>query len=202
MHSYSSSTAERQRVPRLIFAASILLAGGIHAILSHYNFRLVWWVSFPSIGAFYAGLFFLFDRFMWKWKPLRAALQVKIPILHGEWTGLVRPASGDKAETRPATLTIDQHWSTINITLTTGRSESRSTMASTGDERTSRPALQYVYNNEPRESAVETMHRHPGTARLTLEHRNGEEMLVGGYYTGRDRGSTGELEFRRAKRPG
>ena len=75
-------------------------------------------------------------------------------------------------------------------------------MASIADERTSRPSLQYVYNNEPRESAVETMHRHSGTARLTLERKNGEAVLAGGYYTGRDRGSTGELEFRRAKRPG
>lgn len=168
-------------------------------MLSHYEVKLSWWVSFPSIGAFYAALFSLFDRLLWKWAPFRAVLQVKIPVLHGEWNGVVRPASGDKAETRPATLTIDQHWSTINITLTTGRSESRSTMASIADEQTSRPSLQYVYNNEPRESAVETMHRHPGTARLTLGRKNGEVMLTGGYYTGRDRASTGELEFRRAQ---
>ena len=73
-------------------------------------------------------------------------------------------------------------------------------MASIADERTTRPSIHYVYNNEPRESAVETMHRHSGTARLTLEQKNGEAVLAGGYYTGRDRGSTGELEFRRAKR--
>ena len=199
MHSYSTSTTERQRIPRVFFAASILLAGCIHALLSHYEIKLSWWVSFPSIGAFYAALFSLFDRFLWKWKPIRAVLQVKIPVLHGEWTGLARPASGEKVETRPATLTIDQHWSTINVTLNTGRSESRSTMAAIADERTSRPSLQYVYDNEPSESAVETMHRHSGTARLTLERKNGEARLAGGYYTGRDRGSTGELEFRRAR---
>jgi hypothetical protein len=199
LHSYSTTTAERQRIPTVFFATSILLAGCIHAVLSHYDVKLSWWVSFPSIGAIYACLFSLFDRLLWKWEPIRALLQVKIPVLQGQWTGLVQPASGEKTETRPATLTIDQHWSTINITLTTDRSESRSTMASIADERTSRPCLQYVYNNEPRESAVETMHRHPGTARLTLEQENGEAVLAGGYYTGRDRASTGELEFRRAQ---
>lgn len=182
----------------VIFGASILLAGCIQAVMIHFEVKLSWWVSFPSIGAFYAGIFFLFDRFLWKWTLLRAVLQVKIPVLHGRWTGYIEPASGENVEARPATLTIDQHWSVINVTLSTGQSQSRSTMASIVDERTTRPALQYAYNNEPRESAVETMHRHSGTARLTLELKNGEATLSGGYYTGRDRGSTGELEFRRA----
>lgn len=168
----------------VIFATSILLAGCVHVVLSHYEVKLSWWVSFPSIGAFYAGLFFFFDRFLWKWTPIRAVLQIKIPVLHGEWIGHVEPASGEKVEARVATLTIDQHWSTINVTLNSGESESRSTMASIADERTSRPVLQYVYNNEPRASAVETMHRHSGTARLTLERKNGEVRLAGGYYTG------------------
>ncbi len=201
MHSYSTSTTERRAVHALIFIPSLLLAGSADMILSHYQCRIPWWASLPvSAAAFYAGLFCLFDRFLWKRKPVRWLLQT--PVLHGKWKGIIRPALGENVETRPATLTIDQHWSTISVILETEKSESRSTMAAVMHERTSRPSIWYVYENAPHEGSDKAMHKHSGTSWFTLEIKNGESVLVGGYYTGRDRRSTGELEFRRLPNDG
>jgi hypothetical protein len=180
-----------------VFGISILLAFGVHEALDFFGLSVWWWVSFPSIGAFHAAIYFLVDKYGWKWPLLRGTLQIKTPDLHGEWAGFIAPASGEKVEHRSATLKIDQSWSAIKISLATGNSRSRSTMAAITDETTAHPHLQYVYSNDPKEGAVSTMHRHFGTAHLTLEEKEGERVLTGGYYTGRDRGTTGELEFRR-----
>lgn len=197
MHSYTTSTGEHQRVPKVVFGISILLAWGVHVALELAGFPIPWWVGFPSIGLFHTAIYFFVDSYGWRWSSVRALLQIKVPDLHGDWSGFVTPATGEKTERRSAEMKVHQRWSAIKITVSTGNSRSRSTMAAISDETTLHPHLQYVYDNDPKEGAVDTMHRHPGTAHLTLEKKTDEEILEGGYYTGRDRGTTGELKFRR-----
>lgn len=79
--------------------------------------------------------------------------------------------------------------------METDTSRSKSIIASISVKDPLSTLLIYEYQNEPIPGAIATMHIHKGTARLLIQ--EGGKVLVGEYYTGRDRQSYGVLNFRK-----
>ena len=89
--------------------------------------------------------------------------------------------------------TITQRWSAILIVLATEDSQSRSQVATLRVRDIERPELTYTYLSEPQSRAPEPMQTHRGTCTLRLT----GDALEGNYYTGRGRGTVGELKLER-----
>lgn len=152
-----------------------------------------WWMTTPSFGAFYSVFYWLFDRHVWRLKPLHRLGLVKIPDLNGSWTGSVDSSYGEKESIQPVSLTITQTWSRIAIRLDSDHSRSYSQTGSIRNLDLSTPELAYIYWNEPNSNAADSMEAHRGTAILELS----EPSLAGLYYTGRGRRETGAIEVTR-----
>ena len=101
---------------------------------------------------------------------------------------------GQSPITHDVKVTIGQDWTEILIRLQGPHSHSWSKSASmtVSEDETS---LIYEYISEPNADAVETLHIHHGTVRLTLSDGN----LEGEYYTGRGRLNIGTIRLRRKK---
>ena len=95
------------------------------------------------------------------------------------------------------TVNIHQSWTQISIILETDYSKSHSLIAAIVIENPTGILLSYEYLNEPLPNAKITMHTHRGTCRLTI--KANEKVIVGDYYTGRDRQNYGGLRFERVR---
>lgn len=187
MHPYATDSAERTQVPLLMVVACIPLAWLLRTQFEEWNVQFPWWFDAPSILGFYAGLYFLFDRYMWRWPPLRKIGLTELPNLNGIWRGTLTP-SGRSA--REVEVEIIQTWSSISIRLKTKHSSSRSLIATVLLAGKFDDVLSYQYLNEPKPGAEIDMHTHRGTAWLTLS--ADEKTLDGEYSTG-----TGQKNFGR-----
>ena len=58
-----------------------------------------------------------------------------------------------------------------------------------------KPIIIYEYFNHPKNVAVDKMHAHYGTARMTYNEKEG--VIEGDYYSGRDRQTIGFMKFKR-----
>ena len=177
-----------------LLTISISLAGLIHAGLGAVNFELGWMISVPSAVVIYKILYYAFDRLIWRWRPLRRLGLVTVPDLNGEWSGQIKSSYESDGRALQASVFITQQWSKILVRLDAEESSSRSIAASFLTDDPSSPELVYVYENEPKSLAPESMHAHGGTARLRLA----GSVLQGKYYTGRGRETIGEITLQRA----
>jgi hypothetical protein len=200
MHPYATDTNARTTVPLIIAGAAIISAWLLARALTALEWSVPWWVDAPSVMGFYGLYTTLFDRWLWRRSLLRWLGLVNVPDLNGTWDGQVASSSGDQHYNHDATVTITQRWSRMTVRLTTDHSHSHSLSAALLDDDTVSPTLSYEYVNEPRAGAAATMHPHRGTARLTLQRRNGSEVLNGEYYTGRGRQTYGTLCVERLRR--
>jgi len=116
-----------------------------------------------------------------------------VPDLQGSWAGTAQETSTADRDAVEVSVVIEQNWSSISIVLTGTDSRSVSTVAGFEMKDAGPTKLVYSYFNEPKPGAPETMEAHPGFARLQLD----ENMVEGDYFTGRGRGTHGELKFTR-----
>lgn len=195
MHHVGTNASERRYIPLVLAGVAIALAYCGNRILSHYHVSVPWWVSPPSVMALYGGIYELFDRWLWKWDLLHRLHMVQVPVLEGKWVGHVRSSFGDDFEPKDVKVEILQRWSRIVVQLTTEESRSVSKTGNILIEELG-PLLTYEYLNEPSPSS-EQLNIHRGTARLRLTGRNGQQVLEGHYYTGKDRQNIGELVLQR-----
>ena len=201
-HSYSTNSAERRYIPFFIAAVAIGSTFVAFNFLDRYRIEPPWWASPPiDTMAFYGLAFWLFDRFIWKWRPLRWLRITIVPDVSGEWRGRVRPAptagvSAGMVEEIDIELSIRQTCSELLVTGRTQNSKSRSLSGSfvVADEY----SLGYEYLNEPSAPAPATMHTHHGVARLTANPDC--TVLEGEYFSGRDRQNIGTIRVMRVPR--
>jgi len=193
MHPYSIDTEERKYILLFLAITSIVLSWGFYKLLDYYEITLPWWIESPSILFFYGLFFVIFDK--WAWKILKKIGLVKTPNFNGEWNGHLKSSFDKHSSGIKATLQIFQTWTRIKIFLSTEHSASHSESASIIVNTPEGTYLNYLYINEPRANALNTMSIHRGTTRL-LFIRN-ENTLVGEYYSGRDRQMFGSLSFKR-----
>ena len=172
---------------------SVVLVWLLDVGLDAANIDPPWWLSAPSVAGVYAGLFWLFDRFVWRWGPLHKLGILSVPDLNGHWIGAVDSSHGDDGTKVEVSATITQRWSAILIVLDTEESQSRSQVATLRVRDIERPELTYTYLSEPHGRAPEPMQTHRGTCTL----QPAGDKLDGDYYTGRGRGTVGRLTLER-----
>ena len=190
MNSYNPSGNKGVVVFLLII--SVLLAGFIHTGLNAIN-EYRWLISVPSVAGIYQILYYMFDRYIWKWSLLRKIDLVTVPDLNGKWRGQLTSSHKSDRHAYPISVIITQRWSKILIRLEAEKSHSRSIAANFLTDDPSSPELVYVYDNDPKAIVSESMHAHSGTARLRLI----DSILQGKYYTGQDRKTVGDIELER-----
>jgi len=197
MHPFATNCSERKHVP--FFIALIAVGAGIFTstVLSALHIEVPWWAPPLDTMTYYGCLYWLFDRLGWKSKFIRALHISEMPLLAGRWHGRVTPADADGVSRGLATatdidVTIEQTWTSLLVRAETTGSVSRSVSASLMVD--AQIALSYEYINEPRASAAVSMHMHRGTGRFVL---NGNTVLEGEYYSGRDRQTFGTVRLER-----
>lgn len=192
MHSYELDG--RGKVVVVLAATSVLLVWLLDILLNAVGIEPRWWLSLPSFGGFYGLIYRLFDHYLWRCGVLRKLRLIQVPDLNGRWTGEVQSSyAGGVTSPLPVSVFIKQRWSKLIIRLETPASTSHSVSATlrTGD--LAYPLLDYMYVNEPRANALDTMNSHRGTAALELK----DLVLEGDYYTGRGRREIGTLKLSR-----
>lgn len=192
MHSYDLEG--RGRIHASMAVLSVALAWLLDVGLNAASINPPWWLSAPSVAGCYSLLYWLFDRYIWRWGPLHKLGLLSVPDLNGRWDGEVDSSHGSEGTRANISVNILQRWSTILIILESDESISRSTMASFRTRDTDRPEVTYAYLSEPNNKAPRTMEIHRGTCALQVK----ANALEGGYYTGRGRGTVGEIKLERS----
>ena len=124
--------------------------------------------TFSIAGTVVTILFLLYDRFIWKWTPVRAI--TKKPLVAGTWRGMmqsdyVRPGEATPVPPIPTVIRFKQTNSSLVATLFTGESESMSEQAQLIKEEDDRWRLSWVYRNTPRQSVQERQRTAPRRVR-------------------------------------
>jgi len=200
MHPYATDSSERTTVPAIVFVVAIGAAFGLARLVTASGLQdKLWWLDVPAVWGFYVLLLAVFDRWAWKWRPLRTVGLVRVPDLSGTWTGhgVSLFEDGEGKNTRfDVQVRITQRWTKCRIQLDTAHSQSDSVVASMSVGDGQRATLSYEYRNEPRALASPAMHPHRGAARLEM---HDEAQLEGEYYSGRGRQGYGTLHLHRRR---
>ena len=182
-----------RKVVTILLIISISSAGLIHTKLDAINFESYGLAGIISAVGIYQVLYYLFDRFIWKWCLLRKLGLVTVPNLNGRWSGNLKSSYEPDVQDYQIDVFITQQWSKISVRLEAGESHSKSIAASFLTDDPSSPELVYVYDNDPGAMAPKSMHSHGGTAKLRVT----DSGLQGQYYTGRGRGTVGDISLKR-----
>lgn len=140
------------------------------------------------------------EKWAWKLRLLHPWF-VSTPNLIGTYKGCldsawINPATKERHGKVDAYLVVRQTLSTVTIRLITGDSESVTVLAGFREVDGINELL-LTYRNEPKLLLRERSQIHYGGARLSVVGKS-SECLSGCYWT--DRGSLGELEFKRISR--
>jgi len=192
MHPYAIDSDERKTVIFVLSLFAVALTYALHLLLTKTGIQWPWWLEAPSVGGVFLLLYKLFDGWGWRLKGLRKFGFVKIPDLNGYWRA--EGHSLTQGEKYQANVQIRQTWTHISITMETEHSRSHSLTASILVNQPDGTPVSYEYRNEPKPTALPTMHAHRGTAILRLKNST---LLEGEYYSGRDRLNYGSLILRR-----
>ena len=156
--------------------------------------NLAWPLSFATT---FGVLYFVFDRYMWKWKISRSIH--KIPNLEGVYSvkGL---SSYELDETTQAPkycfnmeIKIKQSFSRIEVFSESNDSTSRSTLAGFCMDHAV-GLFRYSFENTPKNKSNPELQRHPGLIELRIKDN---DELQGDYFSGKHRLRYGELTLRR-----
>ena len=173
---------------------SVHLAWLLSVVIQFYHLTVPWWADAPSVMGIFALLYRAFDNCLWRWPVWRRIGLVKVPDLSGEWVGYCTSSFEKHCTKHPVTINIQQTWTNISVLLMATSSHSHSLSASIILYQPGGTTVTYMYQNDPKSSAIETMHSHRGTSMLTVF--SGDRM-EGEYYTGRDRASYGSIVVQR-----
>jgi hypothetical protein len=191
MHDYSMRGHPRERLIYYLAAAAFsimplmtTLSGWIGVGLAISNFTL------------FALLFFLFDRYAWRWWPIRQVLG--LPDLNGKWDcqGQQFDPDGKPTRTWTGTVTIKQTWSRLSVATRTETSRSSSGPASIMKDEGHGFRLLYTYQNEPVPGQPE-LNPHRGTCELIFDDACSEAS--GFYFNDHHRQSYGRMNLTRNK---
>ena len=181
-------------VPHIIFFVFFL---GFLSIVSSYCLGILlpdmpFWMETLSPLASYGILFWLFDKYAWKWKIFKFLSVRKFPNLNGKWKGLQKSSykENDKCVEVQSYIEIKQSFSKVYITSYYERSQSSSVVASFADFQ-DETFLYYTYDNEPNTEKVGTMQKHRGTVKLKCIPNT--KLLSGRYFN--DNGNDGEIDL-------
>lgn len=200
MHDYSIDKHPKEKVLFVLALLAITIAPGLQRLAEEVVAFLevnTGWSSAPAtavpVFGLFAGLYFVFNKYLWKVSWLRKLLLV--PDLNGVWRcqGHTTLKNGEPADIDWAsTVTITQSWSKILIHLRTSQSESKSISASIFHEDGVGYRLLYQYNNKPNADEID-LKNHSGSSELLFS----EDAMTasGSYYTDRHRTTVGTMSL-------
>ena len=151
-------------------------------------------LSLLGAGSVFALLYWIFDRFVWRWSPVGKLL--KVPNLSGDWTcdGRSLTHAADSGEPWTGRITIIQSWDKLRIRLRTEKSGSNSLTAALAFDSADGYRLLYHYRNDPAIDQAD-LAAHHGFAEIVfdrdLQHATGE------YFNGRGRFTFGTIDLTR-----
>lgn len=172
----------------LLWSVDIAAKFGVHASLPPSVLSLV------GAGAVFTILYWILDRYAWRWSVVAKLL--KVPDISGEWA-----CQGEtiKTDSVPgyiwqARITIVQSWDKIRVRLKTEQSGSNSNSAALVCDEIDGYRLFYSYKNDPKIGELE-LNGHRGFAEITFstDLTSGE----GEYFNGHGRYTFGKMTLKR-----
>lgn len=167
----------------ILFVLRCLISG--ETIISNFSIYVIFGFAGEAIGIT-AIIATFYERWLWRYIPLE-----NTPKLFKEYEG-VFISDYDNVE-RNARLEIKQTLLTVQVTLITGESRSKS-ISSSIDIILNEKQLTYCYLNTPRAMVRPRSEIHYGTAMLCIENL---DEIHGQYFT--DRKTTGDMKFTKKK---
>lgn len=151
-------------------------------------------LSLLGAGTVYAGLYFLFRKWIWR-RPL-VMKWLKVANLAGTRAceGKPFPHPGSNAIPWTGTMTITQDWDRFRVHLKTAQSASNSIVAALTIDPIEGYVLLYSYRNEPK-PGEEDLSVHRGFAKLVFD--KDLQRAEGDYFNGDGRHSSGTMILRR-----
>lgn len=151
-------------------------------------------MSLVGAGAVFGALYWLFNRYLWRWSLLAMAL--KVPVLFGDWKckGTTLGSDGSTQHEWNATVSIYQRWDKIRVRLKTEQSGSDSIAAAVVCDDDDGYRLLYNYRNDPKIGEVE-LKSHIGFC--DLHFAKDLKTAEGEYFNGRGRNTFGTLRLMR-----
>ena len=154
------------------------------------------WVYAPSVPTFFWALFYVWDRWIWKWRRLG-----RVPDLGGRYIGhvetddpVIAPLLGEEAKCE---VVITQRWWTMAVAFSSKASTSRSHSARLHTKGTGDVELVYVYYARPRDPTQrEQFPAHYGTAVATQPGQRDHQEAY--FWTSPWPQHSGRLELHRA----
>lgn len=192
MHTYSMRGCCRERYIFYIALAAIAVLAIVKQAAGFVGVA----VSITAFSVFGA-LYFIFDRWVWKFGWIGKLLGT--PDLSGTWAveGHTDGADGIERDWE-ATLTIEQTWSHIAISIETEGSRSRSTMASIERDPGHGYRLIYGYHNQ-RKDVVQEMRSHSGTCEAIVA--DDLQSAEATYFNDHQRRTVGTMSWNRQTKP-
>lgn len=186
MHAYSVSNRSRLTIILWIAFASIVLSSLVNAFLS--SLALVGPIATSAV---FFGLFFVIDRFAWRYRGIASLFAT--PDLSGEWIINGKTSGADKVEREwSGGATIIQNWTTISIVLETTGSISESKVAGLELRPGRGGCLIYSYENR-RKQSEDSLTDHRGACELHFENCNSRAKAY--YFNDRNRMTVGEMTW-------
>ncbi len=151
-------------------------------------------MSLVGAGAVFGVLYWIFNRYAWRWPLLNLA--VKVPNLSGDWKcmGKTYNPDGSVQYEWKATVTIYQRWDKIRVKLKTEQSGSESIAAALVCDDDDGYRLLYNYRNHPRIGEVE-LKAHLGFCDIIFA--KDLKSADGEYFNGRGRNTFGTMHLTR-----
>lgn len=151
-------------------------------------------MSLAGAGAVFVVLYWMLNRFAWRWSAINGLL--KVPDLSGSW--VCAGVSLDAANSQTAwegEITIVQSWDKIRVRLKTSTSGSNSKTASLIKDEADGWRLFYNYQNEPKIDQPE-LKPHRGFAEIVFD----RDLTAGSgeYFNGYGRYTYGTMSLKRA----
>lgn len=151
-------------------------------------------LSVAVTGLIYLGLYWVFDRYAWRWAWLSRLIGV--PCLAGHWfcQGETLDSKGTVTTHWSADVSIVQTWDKVRVRLKTAQSGSNSINAAVIHDSVDGYKLIYNYRNDPRPDEPE-LRTHLGFAELTFS----EDLhsAEGTYFNGHGRYTFGRMHLTR-----
>lgn len=202
-HEYSvMGGANRANVGRLLsFAASTISGALVFMLLSAVDLakKFGWNVNAPptllsllGAGAVFGFLYWVLNKWAWKWPGIGFAL--KVPDISGVWDCVGKTLDNDGATKYDwqAEVTIVQSWDKLRIRLVTKTSGSSSISAALAHDSVDGFVLLYHYRNDPKADAAGLV-AHTGCSVMTIA--KDLRTATGEYFNGRGRMTFGTMNW-------
>jgi hypothetical protein len=151
-------------------------------------------LSLVGAGSVFAALYWLFNKYVWRWRPIARLL--KIPNLSGNWQceGRTLNSDGSLRFEWKASVIIIQSWEKLRVRLRTDQSGSNSISAALVCDEADGHRLLYNYQNEPKIGEIE-LKAHRGFAEIIF---NADGISADGeYFNGHGRFTFGTMHLTR-----